>query len=102
MSYSSVIVTPGNVKVKGDPKVLNELDSITVFALDGSEVEKQTVNFASVLLPGGIEVVNAPATIEITAKCIKENTEVTVVPGTEENTPEVTSTPDEERALFNE
>lgn len=98
-SYVSVLVTPGFVKIKGDPKILNELDSISVYALDGSADKTHTVKFSSVLLPGGVEVIDPPKVVEIVADRAEETTEP---PKTEVTAPETTATNEEERAVSDE
>lgn len=97
--YSSVTITPSVIKIKGDPKVLNDLDSITVFALDGLADVTQSINFSTILLPGGIEVLDAPSIVKIVADRIEETTEP---PHTEVSSPEVTANPDEERVSNDE
>jgi len=95
--YSAVNITPSNLKVKGDPKVLNELDRIVVCALDGSAGTVISVDFSSLLLPGGVEVVDPPTSIKVTAELkpvasvtdeVTTNTEPTTEPVTEEVTHE--------------
>ena len=75
--YTSVKVTPASIKVKGDPKVLNEFDSITVYALDGSDTPVVTVDFNNVLLPGGVEVISAPVSIKVIAEIKPLTTDTT-------------------------
>ena len=65
--YESVYVSTEKIKVKGDPKVLNELDSINIYALDGKEISVE-IPFETVLFPGGVEIINAPKTVTIVAK----------------------------------
>ncbi len=100
--YSSVMITPSTIKVKGDPKILNELDTITVCALDGSSDETYAVAFSELLIPAGVEVINPPSIIKIIAERVEETTESTQDPQTEVITPETTISPDEERAASNE
>ncbi len=89
--YSSVYVTPGTFKAKGDPKILNELDAVSVYNLNGTAVLCE-VDFADILLPGGIEVIEAPETIKIIAELVEvttepdETTDNTVPPETEQTT----------------
>ena len=66
--YSSVKISPATIKVKGDPKVLNDLDGITVYALDGSENSVLSLDFANVLLPSGVEVIDPPSNVRIIAE----------------------------------
>lgn len=86
-AYSSISVSPNTVKVKGDPKILNELDSVSVYALDGNAADKQ-VSFDSLLFPGGVELVSAPEYVRIVAELV----EITTVPEdtTTEQIPETT------------
>lgn len=100
--YSSVVVTPSTIKVKGDPKILNELDSITVYALDGSANVPIEVPFSDILLPSGVEVVNPPSIIKVIPSRIEETTDITEPPHTEINPPETTVSPDEERVASDE
>lgn len=101
-AYSSIIVTPSTIKVKGDPKILNELDSISVFALDGSGDVAMAVLFSDLLIPGGVEVINAPSIVKIAAERVEETKETTEPPQTEVNPPETNVSPDEERAASND
>ncbi len=73
--YSSVYISTEKVKVKGDPKLLNELDYVNVYALDGKAVST-TIEFDSVVFPSGVEIVNPPKAIVIVA----ELAEITVDP----------------------
>ena len=73
--YNSVKLSPETIKVKGDPKVLNEIDEVTVYALDGSQSSMLVLNFGNVLLPSGIEVLNAPTSVKIKAELKAEVTE---------------------------
>lgn len=85
-AYESVYVSPDSVKVKGDPKVLNEIDSFSVFALDGKAVDT-VIDFSTVLIPGSVEVLNAPSTVKIVAELAEIVPETTTESGqdTEEN-----------------
>ena len=85
-AYESVYVSPDSVKVKGDPKVLNEIDSFSVFALDGKAVDTE-IDFSTVLIPGSVEVLNAPSTVKIVAELAEIVPETTTESGqdTEEN-----------------
>ena len=97
--YSSVKITPSTIKVKGDPKVLNELDRISIYALNGSDNVVASVDFKNILLPTGVEVIDPPTAIRIIAelKPVPPETEVTTTdntepqpePTTEEETTEV-------------
>lgn len=97
--YSYVTITPSVIKVKGDPKALNDLDRISIYALNGSENMDVSIDFKSILLPIGVEVVDPPASIRITAELKAEppkievtttvNTEPEPEPTTEEETTEV-------------
>lgn len=97
--YSSVKITPATIKIKGDPKVLNELDTITIYALDGSENPVITVDFKNVLLPSGVEVIDPPTSIRVltelklqppeTEETTAVSTEPVTEPITEEETTEV-------------
>ena len=100
--YSTVTITPSTIKVKGDPKILNELDLINVYALDGSGDEIHALTFAELLIPGGVEVINPPSIIKIVAVRAEESTVTTEPPQTEVDTTETTISPDEERAAPNE
>lgn len=100
--YSSIVISPSTIKVKGDPKILNELDSINVLALDGSGDATYTLAFSELLIPGGIEVINAPSIVKIIAERVEETNEITNTPQTDVNNPESTNSPDEERAASNE
>ena len=93
--YSSVKVTPSALRVKGDPKVLNELDKLIVYALNGSEDLAVVVDFKSILLPGGVQVLNSPASILVITevKVDPPETEVTTAVNTE---PEPEPTTEEE------
>lgn len=73
--YSSVYLSTEKVKVKGDPKLLNDLDYINVYELDGKEVSAQ-VDFNSVVFPSGVEILNPPKTVTVIAKLA----EITTVP----------------------
>ncbi len=72
--YSSVYITPDTFKVKGDPKILNELDAVSVYALDGTAAVHE-VDFEDILLPGGIEIISAPQTVKIVAELAEVTTE---------------------------
>lgn len=97
--YSSVKITPSSIKIKGDPKVLNELDRISIYALNGSENVVVSVDFKNVLLPGGVEVIDPPNSIRImtelkleppeTEETTTVNTEPEPEPTTAEETTEV-------------
>ncbi len=96
--YSYVNITPSTIKIKGDPKALNDLDRISIYALNGSENMVVSVDFKSILLPIGVEVVDPPASIRITSELKVEtqievtttvNTEPEPEPTTEEETTEV-------------
>jgi YbbR domain-containing protein len=100
--YSSIVISPSTIKVKGDPKILNELDSINVFALDGSGDVTYALAFSELLIPGGVEVINAPSIVKIIAERVEETNEITNTPQTDVNNPESTNSPDEERAASNE
>ncbi len=100
--YSSVMLTPSTIKVKGDPKILNDLDSITVYALDGSDDETHAISFSEVLIPGGVEVINPPSIITIITDRVEETAEVTEPPHTVVNPPDTTVNPDEERVASDE
>lgn len=100
--YSSVIITPANIKVKGDPKILNELDSISVYALDGSGDVTYALAFTELLIPTGVQVINPPSIIKVIAERVVETTANTEPPQTETNPPETTISPDEERVVPNE
>ena len=73
--YSSVYVSTEKIKVKGDPKVLNELDFVSIFALDGNDVSTE-ISFESIIFPSGVEILDPPKTITIVA----ELAEVTSIP----------------------
>ena len=77
--YSSVLISPSTIKVKGDPKVLNELDNISIFALDGSESVVASIDFKNILLPAGVEAISPPSTVLIIAelKSAAQETEIT-------------------------
>ena len=66
-AYDSVYISTEKVKVKGDPKVLNELDSINIYALDGKDVSVE-IAFDSLLFPSGVEIIDPPKTVTIFAK----------------------------------
>ncbi len=88
--YSSVVASPGTVKVKGDPKILNDLDVVSVYTLDGSSVDLQ-IAFSSLQLPGGVEVISAPEYVRVIAvvaekTSIPEETTVNSVPEETDNT----------------
>ena len=85
-AYESVYVSHNSIKVKGDPKVLNEIDSFIVFALDGKAVDTE-IDFSTVLIPGSVEVLNAPSTVKIVAELTEIVPESTTESGqdTEEN-----------------
>ncbi len=96
--YSSVNISPSTIRVKGDPKVLNEIDRIVVLALDGAGNTAVSVNFSTLLLPGGVEVINAPLSIQVIADLNHEisdtdevttNTEPISEPMTQEETTEI-------------
>lgn len=74
-SYASIYVSTDKVKVKGDPKVLNELDYVNIYALDGKSVSTE-IKFESILFPSGVEILNPPQIISI----IAEIAEVTTIP----------------------
>lgn len=95
--YSSVVLTPSTIKVKGDPKILNELDTINVLALDGSADVSVSIAFSELLIPGGVEVINPPSIIKIVADRI-DSYETTEPPKTEVTTPDTNQRTDEERA----
>ncbi len=99
--YSSVTVNPATIKVKGDPKVLNDLDAISVYALDGSENLVLSMDFPSLLLPTGVEILDAPSKIRIVAelKSQTQNTEEITV-NTEPVTEPVTSEETTETPLY--
>ena len=101
-TYSSVTVSPSTIKIKGDPKILNELDSITVYTLDGSGDAMYALAFSELLIPSGVEVINPPSIVKIIATRVVETTVTTEPPQTEINTPETTLSPDEERDAPNE
>ena len=90
--YSSVYISTEKVKVKGDPKVLNDLDSVNIFALDGNDVSVQ-IDFNAVLFPSGVEIVNPPKNIIIIAEAVEETseTEDTVANTDSANTTETTA-----------
>ncbi len=71
--YSSVYVSTEQVKVKGDPKVLNELDFVNIYALDGNDVSVQ-IGFDSLLFPSGVEILNPPKTVTIVAELAEMTT----------------------------
>jgi YbbR domain-containing protein len=100
--YSSIVISPSTIKVKGDPKILNELDSINVFALDGTGDVTYALAFSELLIPGGVEVINAPSIVKIIAERVEETNEITTPPQTDVYNPESTNSPDEERAASNE
>lgn len=72
--YSSVLITPNTLKVKGDPKILNDLDAITVFVLDGTSGNISSVKFSDVSLPNGVGAIDPPQTIKIIAEIFEETT----------------------------
>ncbi len=66
-AYSSIQVSPPNVTLKGDPKILNGIDSIIVYTFDGSDETDVELPFSDIVIPGGVEVISAPETVRITA-----------------------------------
>lgn len=90
--YSSVTVAPDTVKVKGDPKILNELDSVSVYALDGTAVDRQ-IAFNTLLFLGDVEVITAPEYVRVIAVIAEETTipEDTTVNSVPEETDSVTT-----------
>lgn len=90
--YSSVVISPATVKVKGDPKILNELDAVSLYALDGTEVDRQ-IAFSTLLFPSGVEVLSAPDYIRVIAIVAEETTvpEETTVNTVPEQTDSVTT-----------
>lgn len=97
--YSSVLITPKTIRVKGDPKILNDLDSISVYALDGTGGEMHAVSFSSISLPSGVEVIDPPQVIKVFAELVEvttepepePETEVVVIPEPETDVPADTS-----------
>lgn len=75
-TYESVYVTPETVKVKGDPKILNAIDSFTVYALDGKSVDTE-VDFSTILIPGGVQLINPPESVKIIAEIAEVPTDNT-------------------------
>ena len=75
-NYSGINISPATIRIKGDPKVLNEIDQLVVYALDGKAVSAK-VPFKNVLIPGGVEVMDSPEIIEIIAELFEETTEST-------------------------
>lgn len=69
--YGSILIMPNTIKVKGDPKILNELDEVTVYTLGGSDQTLFAINFSSVVLPGGVEVIDPPKVIKIAAERVE-------------------------------
>jgi YbbR domain-containing protein len=74
--YESVYVTPDTVKVKGDPKILNAIDSFTLYALDGKSVDT-SIEFSSILVPAGVELINPPEYVKIIAEIVEVSQEDT-------------------------
>ena len=73
--YSSIYVSTEKVKVKGDPKLLNNLDYVNIFALEGKNVST-VIEFDSIIFPNGVEIINPPKTVTV----IAELAEITTVP----------------------
>ncbi len=73
--YKSIQMTPSSIRVKGDPKILNDLDSITVYTLDGTDKQTVSVDFASISLPGGVTAIDPPKVIRIIASLVEDTTE---------------------------
>ncbi len=73
-AYSSVSVSQETVKLKGDPKILNDLDKIVVYSLNGSEDAPVSVDFATLDIPHGVTVIDAPGVILITPVIAEETT----------------------------
>lgn len=90
--YSAVLITPKTIKVKGDPKILNDLDTLTVYTLDGSGDKMIDVDFSDLLLPGGVEVIDHPQVIKVMAELYQVTTETDELPAnvTEQETDAVT------------
>ena len=90
--YSSVYISTDKVKVKGDPKVLNELDSVNIYSLDGKDASVK-IDFDSLLFPSGVEIMNPPKTITIIAELAEVTTmqEDTTVNTDPANTAETTT-----------
>lgn len=95
-AYSSVMITPRTIKVKGDPKILNTLNSIAIYALDGSGGKMHAVDFSGILLPSGVEAIDPPKTVKISAELVPVTTETeeVVVNVTEPETDVSTETPE--------
>ncbi|MGM9642586.1 MAG: YbbR-like domain-containing protein [Eubacteriales bacterium] len=74
-SEYSIRILPGAITIKGDPKVLNSINAITAYTFAAPDVTDMELNFSEIELPGGIEVVNAPETVKITAVRVVETTE---------------------------
>ena len=88
--YSSVLINPSTVKVKGDPKILSSLNEITVYVLDGTGRKMLSLDFDDILIPGGVVVINPPEQVNILA----EVPVVTTVPqDTVPNSPVVENEP---------
>lgn len=96
--YSSVVIYPSTIQLKGDPKILNDLSSINVAALDGTGDISFTLALTDLLIPGGVEVINPPSVITVIADRVEEYHGTTEPPQTEVTTPETNQRPDEERA----
>ncbi len=72
--YASISLVPSVIRVKGDPKILTQLDKITVYSLDGAE-KSSVVPFPYILLPNGVDVIDAPKSLTVTAILAEVTTE---------------------------
>lgn len=73
-SEYSIRILPTSITIKGDPKVINSINSITVHTFDVLDVSDIELNFSDIVLPGGIKVVDAPETVKIIAARVAQTT----------------------------
>lgn len=66
--YEPIKIEPSAVVLKGDPKILNQIESLNVYTVKGGENEKVLVKFDPATLPAGVEIINQPEDIELSIK----------------------------------
>ena len=63
--YSELKIDPATVRVKGDPQILNELESLTVCTLGDFDKYVIQIDFNDVQIPSGVEVIDPLNLIKI-------------------------------------
>ena len=63
--YAELKIEPATVRVKGDPQILNELESLTVCTLGDFDKYVILIDFNDVQIPSGVEIINPPSLIRI-------------------------------------